>query len=193
MRTIILGCITVFVGAKPFWSIRNCLLVKKFHASGLYWKFVIVLTLFSQWILSAERWIQPIHTSPVFLRSIYYLIINSGPPMQPFLNKPQSSICCYYIHECNIKLSLWTDMNCDCIFWLKLATIWSISRIFQVSNTLNMTQSTHQIHLITPYHLTLLKTKRRLLYLKTQFVSRSYKNQSVYAVSGTSRCLFSDK
>ena len=45
-----------------------------------------------------------------------------------------------------------------------------------------------------------LKTKRRPLYLKTQsvprskhFSSRLYKNQSVYAVSGTSRCLFSDK
>ena len=44
-----------------------------------------------------------------------------------------------------------------------------------------------------------LKTKRRQPYLKTQFVPRSkqfhlgYKNQSVYAVSGTSRCLFSDK
>ena len=44
-----------------------------------------------------------------------------------------------------------------------------------------------------------LKTKRRLLCLKTQFVPRSkhfhlgYKNQSVYAVSGTSRSLFSDK
>jgi len=44
-----------------------------------------------------------------------------------------------------------------------------------------------------------LKAKRRLLYLKTQYVPRSkhflsrYKNQSVYAVSGTSRCLFSDK
>ena len=44
-----------------------------------------------------------------------------------------------------------------------------------------------------------LKTKRRLLYLRTQFVLHSkhfhlgYKNQSVYAVSGTSRCLFSDK
>ena len=44
-----------------------------------------------------------------------------------------------------------------------------------------------------------LNTERRLLYLKTQFVTRSkhfssgYKNQLVYAVSGTSRCLFSDK
>ena len=44
-----------------------------------------------------------------------------------------------------------------------------------------------------------LNTKRRLLYLNTLFVPRSYtfhlgyKNQSVYAVSGTSRCLFSDK
>ena len=44
-----------------------------------------------------------------------------------------------------------------------------------------------------------LKTKRRLLYLKTQFDSAlntfhlNYKNQSVYALSGTSRCLFSDK
>ena len=44
-----------------------------------------------------------------------------------------------------------------------------------------------------------LKTKRRLLYLKAQsiprckhFSSRLW-NQSVYAVSGTSRCLFSDK
>jgi len=44
-----------------------------------------------------------------------------------------------------------------------------------------------------------LKMKRRLLYLKTQFVPHckhfhlGYKNQSVYAVSGTSRYLFSDK
>jgi len=44
-----------------------------------------------------------------------------------------------------------------------------------------------------------LNTKRRPLSLKTQSVPRSkhfssgYKNQSVYAVSGTSRCLFSDK
>ena len=44
-----------------------------------------------------------------------------------------------------------------------------------------------------------LKKKRRLLYLKTQFVPRSkhfhlgYKNQSFYAVSGTSLLLFSDK
>jgi hypothetical protein len=44
-----------------------------------------------------------------------------------------------------------------------------------------------------------LKTKRRLLYLKTQTVPHSkhfhlgYKNQSVYAVSGTSRYLFWDK
>ena len=44
-----------------------------------------------------------------------------------------------------------------------------------------------------------LKTKRRLHYLKTQFVPRNkhfssgYKNQSIYAVSGTSRCLFSNK
>ena len=44
-----------------------------------------------------------------------------------------------------------------------------------------------------------LKMKRRPLYLKTQFVPRSkrfhlgYNNRSVYAVSGTSRCLFSDK
>jgi hypothetical protein len=45
----------------------------------------------------------------------------------------------------------------------------------------------------------LLETKRRLFYLKAQSVPRrkhfhlGYKNQSVYAVSGTSRCLFSDK
>jgi len=44
-----------------------------------------------------------------------------------------------------------------------------------------------------------LKTKRRLLYLKTLSVPRSehfsfrLQNQSVYAVSGTSRSLFSDK
>ena len=44
-----------------------------------------------------------------------------------------------------------------------------------------------------------LKTKRRLFYLKTHFVPRSkhfqlgYKNQPVYDISGTSRCLFSDK
>ena len=44
-----------------------------------------------------------------------------------------------------------------------------------------------------------LQPKRRPLYLKTQSVPRckhfakGYKNQSVYAVSGTSPCLFSDK
>ena len=44
-----------------------------------------------------------------------------------------------------------------------------------------------------------LKMKRRLLYLKTQSIPcyntfhLGYKNQSVYAVSGTSHCLFSDK
>ena len=43
-----------------------------------------------------------------------------------------------------------------------------------------------------------LNTKRRLLCLKNQFVLRSkhfffYKYQTIYAVSGTSRCLFSDK
>ena len=44
-----------------------------------------------------------------------------------------------------------------------------------------------------------LKTKRRLLYLKTHSYRAvntfhlGYKNQSVYAVSGTSRCLLSDK
>ena len=44
-----------------------------------------------------------------------------------------------------------------------------------------------------------LKTKRRPLYLKTSpyravnTFHLGYKNQSVYAVSGTSRCLFSDK
>jgi len=49
------------------------------------------------------------------------------------------------------------------------------------------------------FSINLLKTKRRLLYLKTQFVPRckhfhlGYKNQSVDAISGTSRCLFSDK
>jgi hypothetical protein len=44
-----------------------------------------------------------------------------------------------------------------------------------------------------------LKAKRWQLYLNTQSVPRckhfhlDYKNQPVYAVSGTSRCLFSDK
>ena len=44
-----------------------------------------------------------------------------------------------------------------------------------------------------------LKTKSRPLYLKTQSYRAvntfhlGYKNQSVYAVSSTSRCLFSDK
>ena len=54
-------------------------------------------------------------------------------------------------------------------------------------------------HLCLEIEINPLNTKRRLLYLKTQSVPRSktfhlgYKNQSVYAVSGTSRCLFSDK
>ena len=44
-----------------------------------------------------------------------------------------------------------------------------------------------------------LKTKRRLLYLRpspyraVNTFHLGYKNRSVYAVSGTSRCLFSDK
>ena len=44
-----------------------------------------------------------------------------------------------------------------------------------------------------------LKTKRRLLYLKISSYRAvntfylGYKNQSVYDISGTSRCLFSDK
>ena len=44
-----------------------------------------------------------------------------------------------------------------------------------------------------------LNTKRRLLYVKTQLYRAvntfqlGYKNQSVYGVSRTSRCLFSDK
>jgi len=44
-----------------------------------------------------------------------------------------------------------------------------------------------------------LKTKRTLLYLKTQsyravnIFQLGYKNRSVYDESGTSRCLFSDK
>ena len=44
-----------------------------------------------------------------------------------------------------------------------------------------------------------LNTKLRLLHLKTQFYRAvntfhlGYKKESVYAVSGTSRCLFSDK
>ena len=48
-------------------------------------------------------------------------------------------------------------------------------------------------------HFNPLKTKHQLLHLKPQSVPRCkhfssrYKNQSVYAVSGTSRCLFSDK
>ena len=57
------------------------------------------------------------------------------------------------------------------------------------------------VHILTNglLYINPLKTKRRPLYLKTQYVPRSkhfylgYKNQSVYAVSGTSRCLFSDK
>jgi len=54
-------------------------------------------------------------------------------------------------------------------------------------------QTTKWLNCINP-----LKTKRRLLYLKTQSVCAvntfhlGYKNQTVYAVSDTSRCLFSD-
>ena len=46
------------------------------------------------------------------------------------------------------------------------------------------------------FRINLLKTKHRLLYLKTRAVNTfnlGYKNQSVYAVSDTSRSLFSDK
>ena len=55
------------------------------------------------------------------------------------------------------------------------------------------------VGLLVTFFVNPLKTKRRLLYLKTQAVPRCkhfssrLKNQSVYAVSGTSRCLFSDK
>ena len=61
------------------------------------------------------------------------------------------------------------------------------------------TSSQQRVHLMNFELISPLNTKRRLLYLKTQFVPRSkhfssrYKNQSVYAVSSTSRYLFSDK
>jgi len=48
-------------------------------------------------------------------------------------------------------------------------------------------------------HINLLKTKRRPLYLKpspyraVNTFHLGYRNQPVYAVSGTIRCLFSDK
>jgi len=45
----------------------------------------------------------------------------------------------------------------------------------------------------SPVYFNPLKTNSRLFYLKTQFVPRCYKNQSVYFVSGTSRRLFWDK
>ena len=59
--------------------------------------------------------------------------------------------------------------------------------------------ATAKLVIIEKYEFNPLNTKRRLLYLKTQFVQRrntfhlGYENHSVYAVSGTSRCLFSDK
>jgi len=52
---------------------------------------------------------------------------------------------------------------------------------------------------INTKHINTVETKRRLLYLKpspyraVNTFHLGYKNQSVYAVSGTSRCLFSDK
>jgi len=52
---------------------------------------------------------------------------------------------------------------------------------------------------LIPCSINPLKMRCRLLYLKTQSVPcckhfhLSYKNQSVYGVSGTSRCFFSDK
>jgi len=64
----------------------------------------------------------------------------------------------------------------------------------QVNNTRFMFKLGHLLMCINP-----LRTKRRLHYLKTQSVPRckhflsQLQNQSVYAVSGTSRCLFSDK
>ena len=61
---------------------------------------------------------------------------------------------------------------------------WSISKTY-------LKHSTECFENINPLKMTL-----RPLYLKTQSVPRNkhgYKNQSVYAVSGTSRCLFSGK
>jgi hypothetical protein len=59
--------------------------------------------------------------------------------------------------------------------------------------------STERISITIIHKFNPLKMKRRLLYLKTSSYRAvntfhlGYKNQSVYAVSGTSRCLFSDK
>ena len=60
-------------------------------------------------------------------------------------------------------------------------------------------QSTIYLKISHGFLFNLLETKRNLPYIRNQSVPRckhfhlGYKNQSVYAVSGTSRCLFSDK
>jgi hypothetical protein len=81
-RIIILGFITVFVEAKAFFSIQNCLLVKKFtpraYAENL-WLYLDYSA--NESSLKQDEYSQ-FHTLPVFLRSVhYYRIISSVPPM----------------------------------------------------------------------------------------------------------------
>ena len=84
-----------------------------------------------------------------------------------------------------------TLFHLDCCY-PRLPSSLSISRHLYSDCTLLVPQC------VSCSHINPLNTKRRLLYLKTQFVPRSKHfssrlNQSAYAVSGTSRCLFPDK
>ena len=90
-----------------------------------------------------------------------------------------------------VKSTTYIDVYLRLTPWDFIATVWNGSVKLWFWCRINNRQRILKINL--------LKTKRRLLYLKpssyraVNIFHVGYKNQSVYAVSGTSRCLFSDK
>jgi hypothetical protein len=82
-----------------------------------------------------------------------------------------------------------SEIESRCTEYATLPLAW------RANHTLSIEFSTS----LPPWSDNLLKTKRRLLYLKTQFVPRSntihrgYKSQPVFVIWGISRSLFSDK
>jgi hypothetical protein len=90
-------------------------------------------------------------------------------------------------HDTPVLLRTPLNTNLACLSWLKLKVVFdNIDGQFEL-------QSELRYYIFNP-----LQTKRRPLYLKPQSVRAvntfhlDYKNQSVFYVSGTSRCLFSD-
>ena len=103
----------------------------------------------------------------------YFFLIN-----QPSNEQPHQSIYCLTVNR-------------------KSTTASKLCKTYLTITKLNSRYKNQSVYAVSGTSRCLFwKTKRRLLYLKTQSVPRCkhfssrYKNQAVYAVSGTSRCLF---